>query len=54
MYQNRVYITDILNRMNHVSERLRYLSRSRSFKKEQVEKIDYHLNEITKILNECN
>jgi D-lyxose ketol-isomerase len=54
MYQSKIYVNDILNKMNHVFERFTYLSRSKSFKKEQVDQIDYHLNEIMKILNECN
>jgi len=53
MYENKIYLNELLNKMNHILERMRYLSRSRSFKKDQIEKIDYHLTEIMKILNEC-
>ncbi|MCC7557165.1 MAG: hypothetical protein KO217_00590 [Methanobacteriaceae archaeon] len=54
MYQNKVYVTDLINKMGHISERFRLLSRTKSFRKEKVETIDYHLTEIMKILNECN
>ncbi|MBU4534897.1 MAG: hypothetical protein KKF16_03525 [Euryarchaeota archaeon] len=54
MYQEGVYLSEVLSRMNHVFERFRHLSRTRSLKKHQIEEIDYHITEITRILNECN
>ncbi len=48
------YIFNLLNRMDHVYERMKILSRRRTFKKEEMEKIDYHLTQIMKILNECD
>lgn len=54
MYQSKVYVNDILNKMSHVLERFTFLSRSKSFKKEDVDQIDYHLNEIMRILNGYN
>jgi hypothetical protein len=53
MYENKIHLNELLTRMNHILERMRYLSRSKSFKKDQIEKIDYHLTEIMKILNDC-
>lgn len=47
------YISSILIRMDHVCERMKILSRTRVLKKEDVEKIDYHLIQIMKVLNEC-
>jgi len=54
MYHERIYPSDVLNKMGHVFERFRFLMRSKSFKKEQMETIDYHLSEIMKILNESS
>ena len=54
MYQNKVYVTDLLNKMGHIIERFRLLSRKKSFKKEEIDNIDYHLSEIMKILNKYN
>ena len=54
MYQNKVYVTDVINKMGQIIERFRLLSRKKSFSKEEIENIDYHLSEIMKILNECN
>ncbi len=45
---------EVLNKMNHVLERFRHLSRTRSLRKDQIEEIDYHINQITMILNKCN
>jgi len=53
MYQERIYRTDVLNKMGHVFERFRFVIRSRSLSKEQLKTIDYHLSEIMKVLNEC-
>lgn len=54
MYPTRTYMNELLNRMDHVFERMRILSRTRSFRKEEIEKINYHLTEIMKILNQYN
>lgn len=54
LYRSKIYVNEILNRMNQIFERFTYLSRSKTFKKEQIDQIDYHINEIMKILNECN
>jgi len=54
LYQDRVYINDVFNKMGHIFERFKFLMRSKSFNKEQVEAIDHHLTEIMKILNKCN
>jgi len=47
------YISSILVRMDHVCERMKILSRTRVLKREDIEKIDYHLTQIMKVLNEC-
>ncbi|MDI9623346.1 MAG: hypothetical protein QFX38_00425 [Methanothermobacter sp.] len=47
------YISSLLIRMDHVYERMKILSRTRALKKEDMERIDYHLTQIMKILNEC-
>jgi hypothetical protein len=52
MFEDKVYRSNIINKMGHVSERFRLLMRSRSFKKDHIEAIDYHLTEIIKILNQ--
>jgi hypothetical protein len=52
MYQEKIYRNDVLNKMDHIFERFRFLMRSKSFEKEQIEIIDYHLSEIMKVLNE--
>jgi hypothetical protein len=54
MYRSKIYVNEILNKMNQIFERFAYLSRSKTFKKEQINQIDYHINEIMKILNDCN
>ncbi|HEX7469087.1 MAG TPA: hypothetical protein VF324_10975 [Methanobacterium sp.] len=54
MYQEKIYGNDVLNKMGHVFERFRFLMRTKSFKKEQMEIIDYHLSEIMKVLNESS
>ena len=53
MYEQKIYRTEVLNKMSHVFERYRFLIRSKSFNKEQIETIDYHLSEIMKVLNDC-
>jgi len=53
MYEQKIYRTEVPNKMGHVFERYRFLIRSKSFKKEQVETIDYHLSKIMKVLNYC-
>jgi hypothetical protein len=53
MYEQKVYRTEVLNKMDHVFERYRLLTRTKSFNKEQVEIIDYHLSEIINVLNDC-
>ncbi|ADZ08305.1 hypothetical protein Metbo_0052 [Methanobacterium lacus] len=52
MYSNKISRTDVLNKMGHVFERYRFLTRSKSFKQEQIQTIDYHLTEIMKVLND--
>jgi hypothetical protein len=52
MYTQKISRTEVLNKMGHVFERYRFLIRSKSFKKEQMETIDYHLSEIMKVLND--
>ncbi|MGC9517289.1 MAG: hypothetical protein ACP5C3_06300 [Methanomicrobiales archaeon] len=54
MYQNKIYITELINKMGQILELFRFKSRKISFNKNKLEKIDYHLTEIIKILNECN
>ncbi|MDP1553518.1 MAG: hypothetical protein Q8M06_10940 [Methanobacteriaceae archaeon] len=54
MYRSKIYVNEILNKMNQIFERFTYLSRSKTFKKEQIDQIDYHINEIMKILNDCS
>jgi hypothetical protein len=51
MYEQKIYRTEVLNKMGHVFERYRFLMRTKSFNKEQMETIDYHLSEIMKVLN---
>lgn len=53
MYEQKIYGTEVLNKMDHVFERYKFLMRSKSFKQEQMETIDYHLSEIMKVLNDC-
>ncbi len=53
MYEPKVYRTEVLNKMDHVFERYRLLARMKSFNKEQIEIIDYHLSEIINVLNDC-
>ncbi|MFY9638715.1 MAG: hypothetical protein WAK14_07960 [Methanobacterium sp.] len=53
MYEQKVYRTEVLNKMDHVFERYRLLARTKSFNKEQIEIIDYHLSEIINVLNDC-
>ena len=52
MYEQKAYRTEVLNKMDHVFERYRLLARTKSFNKEQVEIIDYHLSEIINVLND--
>jgi hypothetical protein len=52
MYSQKIYRTDVLNKMGHVFERYKFLMRSKSFKQEQIKTIDYHLTEIMKVLND--
>lgn len=52
MYSNKISRTDVLNKMGHVFERYRFLTRTKSFKQEQIQTIDYHLTEIMKVLND--
>ncbi len=53
LYQQKIYRTDVLNKMGHVFERFRFVIRSRSLSNEQLKTIDYHVSEIMKVLNEC-
>jgi hypothetical protein len=52
MYSNKISRTDVLNKMGHVFERYRFLTRSKSFNQEQIQTIDDHLTEIMKVLND--
>ena len=55
MFQEKnISRNEVLNRMGHVFERLRFLMRTKSLKKEQIETIDYHISEIMKVLNNYN
>lgn len=54
LYHEKIYTNDVLNKMAHVYERFRILTRSKSFNKDQIQKIDYHITEIMKILNKCS
>lgn len=51
MFQEKIYRSELLNKMEHVFERFRFLMRNRSLDKDQIETIDYHLSEIMKVLN---
>ena len=53
MNEQKMYRTEVLNKMDHVFERYKFLVRTKSFNKEQIETIDYHLSEIIKVLNDC-
>lgn len=53
MFQEKIYRTDLLNKMGHVFERFRFVMRNKSLKQEEIETIDYHLSEIMKVLNKC-
>lgn len=53
MFQEKIYRTDLLNKMGHVFERFRFVVRSKPLKQEEIETIDYHLSEIMKVLNKC-
>ncbi len=52
MYEQKTYRTEVLNKMDHVFERYKFLLRTKSFNKDQIETIDYHLSEIIKVLND--
>lgn len=54
MYPTRTYMNELLTRMDHVFERMRIVSRTRSLKREEIEEIDHHLSEIMRILNKYN
>ncbi|OPY26250.1 MAG: hypothetical protein A4E27_00766 [Methanobacterium sp. PtaU1.Bin242] len=54
MYQERVYRNDVLNKMDNVLQRFRFLLRSRSIPQDKIETIDYHLGEIMEVLNDCS
>ncbi len=51
MFQEKVYRTEVLNKMGHVFERFRILMRTSSLQQEEIETIDYHLSQIIKVLN---
>ena len=53
MFLMESYISSLLIRMDHVCERMKILTRTRVLKKEDMERIDYHLTQIMRILNEC-
>lgn len=52
MFEEKIYINEVINKMEHVFERFRYLTRTRSLDQDQMKTIDYHLSEIMKVLNE--
>ncbi|MGZ7044305.1 MAG: hypothetical protein ACXVHS_05930 [Methanobacterium sp.] len=52
--ENKITRNEVLNKMGHVFERFRFLMRTKSLNKEQLETIDYHITEIMKVLNKCN
>lgn len=49
--QNKISRNEVLNKMGHVFERFRFLMRTKSLDKMQIETIDYHISEIMKVLN---
>lgn len=53
MFQEKIYRTELLNKMGHVFERFRFVMRTKSLNQEEIETIDYHLSEIMKVLNKC-
>ena len=53
MYEQKIFRTDVLDKMDHIFERYRFLIRTKSFSQEQIEIIDHHLIEIIKVLNDC-
>ncbi len=54
MFEDKIYANEIIDKMEHVFERFRFLMRSKSFNKDQIQTIDHHLTEIIKVLNEFN
>ena len=52
MFEEKIYINDVINKMGHVFERFRYLTRTRPLNEDQMKVINYHLSEIIKVLNE--
>lgn len=54
MFEDKIYANEIIDKMEHVFERFRFLMRSKSFNKDQIQIIDHHLTEIIKVLNEFN
>lgn len=52
--ESKVSRNEVLNKMGHVFERFRFLMRTKSLTKEQIETIDYHISEIMKVLNNSN
>ncbi len=51
MYQ-KVNRSEVLNKMGHVYERFRFLSRTRSLTDDQIEDIDQQLSRIIDVLNQ--
>lgn len=52
MFEEKIYINDLISKMGHVFERFRYLTRTRPLNEDQMKVINYHLSEIIKVLNE--
>lgn len=53
MFQEKIYRTELVNKMGHVFERFRFVVRTKSLNQKEIETIDYHLSEIMKVLNKC-
>jgi hypothetical protein len=53
MYEQKIFRTEVLDKMDHIFDRYKFLIRTKSFNQEQIETIDYHLSEIIKVLNDC-
>ncbi|NYB52061.1 MAG: hypothetical protein HVN35_05850 [Methanobacteriaceae archaeon] len=51
---HKVNRTEVLYKMDHIFERFKFISRSRSLSDEQINNIDYHLSEIIEVLNQCS
>jgi hypothetical protein len=52
MFEEKIYINEVITKMGHVFERFRYLTRTKPLDQDQMKVINYHLSEIMKVLNE--